>query len=48
MGRECMSRRHARYKMISMVLGTNMVRRELGLPEADCISARPGLSLVAF
>jgi 5-methyltetrahydropteroyltriglutamate--homocysteine methyltransferase len=48
MGREGMSRRHSRYKMISMVLGTNMVRRELGLPEADCISARPGLSLVAF
>jgi 5-methyltetrahydropteroyltriglutamate--homocysteine methyltransferase len=48
MGREGMSRRHSRYKMISMVLGTNMVRRELGLPEADCISARPELSLVAF
>jgi 5-methyltetrahydropteroyltriglutamate--homocysteine methyltransferase len=48
MGREGMSRRHARYKMISMVLGTNTVRRELGLPEADCIAAEPDLSLVAF
>jgi len=39
MGREGMSRRHARYKMISLVLGTNLVRKELGLPEADCIAA---------
>jgi 5-methyltetrahydropteroyltriglutamate--homocysteine methyltransferase len=48
MGREGMSRRHARYKMISMVLGTNIVRNELGLPEADCIAAEPAHSLVAF
>jgi 5-methyltetrahydropteroyltriglutamate--homocysteine methyltransferase len=48
MGREGMSRRHARYKMISMVLGTNIVRGELGLPEAVCIAADPELSLVAF
>jgi 5-methyltetrahydropteroyltriglutamate--homocysteine methyltransferase len=47
MGREGMSRRHARYKMISMVLGTNMVRKELGLPEADCLGADPSFSLVA-
>ncbi len=39
MGREGMSRRHAKYKMVSMVLGTNIVRRELGLPEADCLAA---------
>ncbi len=45
MGREGMSRRHARYKMISMVLGTNIVRKELGLPEADCLAAEPGYSL---
>jgi hypothetical protein len=25
--------------MVSMVLGTNMVRHELGLPEADCLAA---------
>ncbi|MGB8757609.1 MAG: cobalamin-independent methionine synthase II family protein, partial [Pseudolabrys sp.] len=32
MGREGMSRRHAYYKIVSLVLGTNMVRKELGLP----------------
>src|SRR6266446_2424839 len=32
MGREGMSRRHAAYKMVAMVLGTNIVRKELGLP----------------
>jgi len=36
MGREGMSRRHAQYKMVAMVLGTNIVRKELGLPEAEC------------
>lgn len=45
MGREGMSRRHARYKMVSMVLGTNIVRKELGLPEADCLAADPKYSL---
>ena len=35
MGRKSISRRHARYKMASLVLGTNIVRRELGPPEAD-------------
>lgn len=45
MGREGMSRRHARYKMVSLVLGTNMVRRELGLPEAECLAADENLSL---
>ena len=35
MGREGMSRRHAFYKMVAMVQGTNMVRKELGLPLAD-------------
>lgn len=47
MGREGMGRRHAAYKMVSMVLGTNMVRRELGLPEAECLAADPRYSLVA-
>jgi len=45
MGREGMSRRHAKYKMVSMVLGTNIVKRELGLPEADCMAADPQYSL---
>jgi 5-methyltetrahydropteroyltriglutamate--homocysteine methyltransferase len=45
MGREGMSRRHAAYKMVAMVLGTNIVRRELGLPEADCLAADGRYSL---
>jgi 5-methyltetrahydropteroyltriglutamate--homocysteine methyltransferase len=45
MGREGMGRRHASYKMVSMVLGTNMVRKELGLPEAACLAADPRYSL---
>jgi 5-methyltetrahydropteroyltriglutamate--homocysteine methyltransferase len=40
-----MGRRHAHYKMISMVLGTNTVRKELGLPEAHCLAADPRYSL---
>jgi 5-methyltetrahydropteroyltriglutamate--homocysteine methyltransferase len=46
MGREGMSRRHAFYKMVSLVLGTNMVRKELGFPEAPCLAADPTLSLI--
>ena len=46
MGREGMSRRHAYYKTVSMVLGTNMVRKELGLPQADVLAADPRYSLV--
>jgi 5-methyltetrahydropteroyltriglutamate--homocysteine methyltransferase len=34
-GRQGMSRTHAFYKMVAMVRGANIVRRELGLPEAD-------------
>jgi 5-methyltetrahydropteroyltriglutamate--homocysteine methyltransferase len=45
MGREGMSRRHAVYKMVAMVLGTNIVRKELGLPEAQCLAADPRYSL---
>jgi 5-methyltetrahydropteroyltriglutamate--homocysteine methyltransferase len=45
MGREGMSRRHAVYKMVAMVLGTNIVRKELGLPEAPCLAADPRYSL---
>jgi 5-methyltetrahydropteroyltriglutamate--homocysteine methyltransferase len=46
MGREGMSRRHAFYKMVALVLGTNIVRKELGLPEAACLAADPKLSLI--
>ena len=46
MGREGMSRRHAYYKIVSMVLGTNIVRKELGLPLAECLAADPRYSLV--
>jgi 5-methyltetrahydropteroyltriglutamate--homocysteine methyltransferase len=45
MGRGGMSRRHAFFKMVAMVQGTNMVRRELGLPEAECLAADPRYSL---
>lgn len=47
MGREGMSRRHATYKMVSMVQGTNMVRKELGLPEAKCLAEDQQYSLAA-
>jgi 5-methyltetrahydropteroyltriglutamate--homocysteine methyltransferase len=46
MGREGMSRRHAFYKIVSLVQGTNIVRKELGLPVADCLAADPRFSLV--
>ena len=38
-GREGMSRRIAFYKMVAIVRGTNIVRNELGLPEAPCLAA---------
>ena len=46
MGREGMSRRHALYKMAALVQGTNVVRKELGAPEAECRIADPRFSLV--
>ena len=46
MGREGMSRRHARYKMAALVQGANIVKKELGLPEADCLAADGRYSLV--
>ncbi len=46
MGREGMSRRHAFYKMVSIVLGTNLVRRELGLPQAQCLAAESRYSMI--
>jgi 5-methyltetrahydropteroyltriglutamate--homocysteine methyltransferase len=46
MGREGMSRRHAFYKMVSIVRGTNAVRKERGLPEAPCLAADERFSMV--
>ncbi len=46
MGREGMARRHALYKMVSLVQGTNIVRREHGINEAECIAADPNLTLL--
>jgi 5-methyltetrahydropteroyltriglutamate--homocysteine methyltransferase len=46
MGREGMSRRHAQYKMASLVQGVNIVRRELGVPEARSPLADPAYSLI--
>jgi 5-methyltetrahydropteroyltriglutamate--homocysteine methyltransferase len=46
MGREGMSRRHAFYKCVSLVLGTNIVRKELGAPEARVLAADERYSLV--
>jgi 5-methyltetrahydropteroyltriglutamate--homocysteine methyltransferase len=42
-GREGLSRRIAYYKCVSLVEGTNIVRRELGLPEARVRAADPAL-----
>ena len=42
-GREGLSRRIAYYKLVSLVMGTNMVRRELQLPEARIRIADPKL-----
>jgi 5-methyltetrahydropteroyltriglutamate--homocysteine methyltransferase len=46
MGREGMSRRHAFYKMVALVQGTNVVRKELGLPVAESLGADPRFSLI--
>jgi 5-methyltetrahydropteroyltriglutamate--homocysteine methyltransferase len=43
-GREGISRRIAYYKLVSLVQGTNLVRRELGLPEAPVRAADPRLA----
>jgi 5-methyltetrahydropteroyltriglutamate--homocysteine methyltransferase len=45
MGREGMSRRHAFYKMGALVQGTNIVRKEIGAPEAECLLADPRYTL---
>jgi 5-methyltetrahydropteroyltriglutamate--homocysteine methyltransferase len=43
-GREGLSRRIAYYKCVTLVEGTNIVRRELGLPEARVRAADPTLA----
>ena len=45
-GRQSASRMHASYKMIALVRGTNIVRKELGLPEAYIPGADAKLSMV--
>jgi hypothetical protein len=40
-----MSRIHALYKMVAMVQGANIVRRELGLPMVPIAAAEPRYSL---
>jgi 5-methyltetrahydropteroyltriglutamate--homocysteine methyltransferase len=45
-GRQGMSRLHAFYKMVALVRGTNIVRRELGLPATDILAADPKGSLI--
>jgi 5-methyltetrahydropteroyltriglutamate--homocysteine methyltransferase len=46
MGREGMSRRHAFYKMVSLVQGVNIVKKELGLPIAESLAADPKFSFL--
>jgi 5-methyltetrahydropteroyltriglutamate--homocysteine methyltransferase len=46
MGREGMSRRHAFYKMVALIQGTNLVRKEQGLAVADSLGANPQFSLI--
>ena len=45
-GRQSMSRMHAQYKMVALVRGANIVRRELGLAEAYIPAADAKLSMV--
>jgi 5-methyltetrahydropteroyltriglutamate--homocysteine methyltransferase len=45
-GRQAMSRMHAFYKMVALVRGTNIVRKELGLDEVYIPATDPQLSMV--
>lgn len=45
-GRQGMSRLHSFYKMVAIVRGTNIVRRELGVPEAAIRAANPRFSML--
>ena len=46
MGREGMSRRHAFYKMVALVQGVNVVKKEIGLPVTQTLAADPKFSLL--
>jgi len=46
MGREGMSRRHAFYKMVSLVQGVNIVRKEIGAPITESLAADARYSLI--
>ena len=46
MGREGMSRRHAFYKMVALVQGTNIAKKELGLQPTESLGADPKFSLI--
>ena len=45
-GRQGMSRLHAFYMMVALVRGTNIVRKELGLPVADVLAADEAGALI--
>jgi 5-methyltetrahydropteroyltriglutamate--homocysteine methyltransferase len=45
-GRDGIPRLHALYKMVALVQGTNLVRRELELPEAPVLAADPRYALI--
>lgn len=45
-GRQGISRMHAFYKMVALVRGTNMVKKELGLPETHIPATDPKISMV--
>jgi len=45
-GRQGMGRMHAFFKMVSLRLGVNIVRKELGLEELPCLAADPAYALV--
>ena len=45
-GRQGISRMHAYYKMVALVRGANIVRKELGLPETYIPATDPKLSMV--
>ena len=45
-GRQSMSRMHAYYKMVALVRGANIVRKELGLPETYIPATDARLSMV--
>jgi 5-methyltetrahydropteroyltriglutamate--homocysteine methyltransferase len=45
-GRQAASRMHAFYKMVSLVRGANMVRKELGLDEVEIPATDPQRSMV--